>query len=158
MLYLVQHGIAMEKEENPDRPLTEDGREEVGAVANAARRMGIRVNTIVHSGKLRAKQTAEIIVDRLEPTPRIEEQDFLKATQDPSRAARYVARSDEPVMFVGHKPHLPRLTSHLVLGDSDREVVSFRKGAIVALDEDEDGWKVAWILTPEIAAPESVGV
>ena len=158
MLYLVQHGFAMDKDENPDRPLTDRGRDEVLSVARTARRMGLRVARIAHSGKLRAQQTAEIFAETIDPTPEIEEQEILKATKNPSKAAKYVSTLDGDVMLVGHKPHLPKLTSFLILGDADREVVSFRKGAITALEEDEDGWRLAWILTPEIAAMEAAEV
>lgn len=147
MLYLVQHGHAMDKEEDPDRPLTERGSEEVQTVAEVARRLRIDVRRILHSGKLRARQTAEIFSERLGAD--LEEQSFLKAAEDPRTAADY---ADDGVMIVGHKPHLPKLTSLLVGGDSDRDLVDFRNGGIVALDRKDGAWRIAWILTPEMAA------
>ncbi len=59
-VYLVQHGLAKSKEEDPARPLTAAGREEVERVARAAAAAGVRPASILHSGKLRAGQTAEI--------------------------------------------------------------------------------------------------
>jgi hypothetical protein len=57
-IFLVQHGEAVTKEENPDRPLTESGRQTVEQVADWAARVGLPVGQIRHSGKLRAQQTA----------------------------------------------------------------------------------------------------
>ncbi len=41
-VYLVQHGLAKSKEEDPERPLTAAGREEVERVARAAAAAGVR--------------------------------------------------------------------------------------------------------------------
>lgn len=155
MVYLVQHGEAKSKEEDPDRPLTDQGRDEVRQVADLARRTGIEVDVIVHSGKLRAQQTAEHLARAFSPKPRIEEQSFLKATEDPAAAVRSIENGDESVMFVGHLPHLSRLVGYLTVGDPDQDVVSFRYGAIVAIDRDDSSWKLKWILTPEMAAASS---
>jgi phosphohistidine phosphatase len=50
----------------------------------------------------------------------------------------------------GHLPHLSRLASLLVTGDPDIEVVAFRNSGLVALGRDGAGWRIAWILTPEL--------
>jgi phosphohistidine phosphatase len=60
-LYLMQHGEARAKEEDPDRPLTDAGQATVERVAQRAAGLGLRVDAIYHSGILRARQTAEIV-------------------------------------------------------------------------------------------------
>jgi phosphohistidine phosphatase SixA len=60
-LYLVQHGEAKPEAEDPERPLTSRGTEDVKRVAGTLRKLQIKQPKIVHSGKLRAKQTAEIL-------------------------------------------------------------------------------------------------
>ena len=52
MIYLVQHGEAQAKEENPDRPLTERGEDRARALGDFLARAGIRVDAIHDSGKL----------------------------------------------------------------------------------------------------------
>ena len=52
-LYLVQHGEAKSKAEDPQRPLTERGREDVARVATFATKAGSQVRQIRHSGKRR---------------------------------------------------------------------------------------------------------
>src|SRR2546428_4370090 len=58
--YLVQHGEAKPEREDPARPLTDRGRREVERVAEGAQRSGVEIAEVVHSGELRAQQTAEL--------------------------------------------------------------------------------------------------
>src|ERR671919_59444 len=59
-LYLVQHGEAKSEAEDPDRPLTDRGADQVRQVATLAGAAGlVMVERVVHSGKTRARQTAE---------------------------------------------------------------------------------------------------
>ena len=61
-IYLVLHGEAKSKEENVERPLTENQQKTVENVSRYISRLGLNVTRIIHSGKLRIKQTAEIFV------------------------------------------------------------------------------------------------
>jgi len=151
-LYLVRHGDAVPEEENPLRPLTERGREEVARVARTVARFGIGAVVIHHSGKLRAKQTAEILAAELDvhgaPTPL----DGLAPNHDPLIAVSFTENMDMPAMLVGHLPHLSRLCSLLVLGQPGPELVAFPPGALVALSRRLDGgWRIDWVVTPETA-------
>ena len=58
-LYLVHHGEAVGPEVDPRRPLSAAGREAVVKLAAAAAARGARPEIVWHSGKLRARQTAE---------------------------------------------------------------------------------------------------
>jgi phosphohistidine phosphatase len=149
-IYLVQHGKAKSKEEDPERPLTEEGRGEVASVARHAANMGVKVSKILHSGKLRAKQTAEILAEHLSPEGGVAAGEGLSATDDPERARNMAGAAEQPLMMVGHLPHLSRLTSSLVVGNPENEVVKFRKGGIVCLTKTEGNWTLSWFLTPEI--------
>ena len=150
-LYLVQHGEATPETEDPARPLTARGREEVRRVAARAATLGIRVAEIRHSGKLRARQTAEILAAPLAPLRGICEGDDLAPDDDPETAKAEIESAGEPLMLVGHLPHLSRLASLLVLGDPGREIIRFRNGAVVCLIAVEGRWLVQWVLTPETA-------
>jgi phosphohistidine phosphatase SixA len=57
-LYLVQHGAAKTEVEDPQRGLTNAGRETIAAVAECLARVGITIARIEYSDKLRARQTA----------------------------------------------------------------------------------------------------
>jgi phosphohistidine phosphatase len=61
-LYLVQHGKAKTKEESPDRPLTDEGKAASEKTACfAAEQARVSVNAVLHSGKTRTRDTAEIM-------------------------------------------------------------------------------------------------
>ena len=66
-LLLVQHGVAMSKEEDPDRPLRSEGADTVSRMAAWGARQGLGVHEIRHSGKRRAAETAEIFGVHLHP-------------------------------------------------------------------------------------------
>jgi Phosphohistidine phosphatase SixA len=104
----------------------------------------------VHSGKTRAKQTAEILGDYLR-TPEIKGAEDLKPLADPSVWATKLTKIDKNLMVVGHLPHLSKLCSILVGEDEDKKVVNFQMGGIVCLERNETGsWCINWIVIPEI--------
>jgi phosphohistidine phosphatase len=152
-LFLVQHGDAVPEATDPVRPLSERGRQEVADVARAAARAGVAVAEIRHSGKLRAQQTAEILAACLVSTRVASEMSGLGPNDDPAAAARAVEEADGPLLLVGHLPHLGRLASLLIAGDGGRGVVAFRMGGLLALTRGPEGWRVRFLLTPDLARP-----
>jgi phosphohistidine phosphatase len=152
-VYLVQHGEAKPETEDPARPLSDRGREEVQRVARHAAALGLQVAEIRHSGKLRARQTAEILAGTLAPSHGIREMDGLAPADAPGKAGAEIDSARGPLMLVGHLPHLRRLASLLLVGDPEREIIRFRNGAIVCLVKSEGGWLLQWVLSPELACP-----
>ena len=152
-IYLVRHGEAESELVEPTQPLRERGRADVTRIARHAARIKVAVAEIRHSTKLRAKQTAEIFAAHLEPVHGLRETDDLEPTYDPGKAQDAIETAAEPLMLVGHLPHLGRLASLLLAGDPNREVVRFQTGALVRLERTERGWALVWVLTPEIAHP-----
>jgi phosphohistidine phosphatase len=146
-LYLVQHGNAKSEEEDIQRPLSAKGKMEVEKVAKYAAGLNFSIAGIYHSPKLRAKQTAEILMKALKS--KASEFQDLKPNDDPSIARDLIETEAKDLMLVGHLPHLDRLSSLLLSGKAETGVVSFRMGAIVCLEK-EDKWRVKWILTPEM--------
>lgn len=150
MLYLVRHGEAVVGADDFARALTKDGRKEVTLSSKVAFEMGVEVDRIVQSGRLRALQTAEIWADALKPTPTIEEYADIQPMTHPSAALELI-ESAGSLMIVGHLPHLSRLASLLVVGDPEEELVAFPTGGVVALSEVEGQWRIRWFLTPKLA-------
>ncbi|GBD31840.1 Phosphohistidine phosphatase SixA [bacterium HR33] len=146
----MQHGEAAPEEVDPARPLTPRGREEVARVARMARKMGVRAERILHSGKLRALETAEILARELGQEANVSQADGLAPKDDPQLALHTIEASNQSLILVGHLPHLSRLVSLLLVGDPGREIVAFRMGALVSLArESESGWRLRWIIPPE---------
>jgi phosphohistidine phosphatase len=152
-VYLVQHGLATREEDDPERPLTAEGRAEVERVARAAAAAGVRPDSILHSGKNRARQTAEIFAAHAKPAQGVRAVEGLGPRDDPQRAKERLERADAPLLLVGHLPHLGRLAGLLLAGDAEREVVAFRNGGVVCLERREKGFALRWILTPELLVP-----
>ena len=124
-LYLVQHGKAMERTENPDRPLAEEGRREVRAMAAFLSGKGLRVPELYRSGKVRARETAEGLLSILEGSPTVTVRDDIDPKDDVSAFARELGEREEDLMVVGHLPFLSRLVSLLIATDvAGQEVAS----------------------------------
>ncbi len=168
-IYLVQHGLSKPKEEDAERPLSEAGQREIEQVAvYAAKHAGIQIKTIGHSGKKRARQTAEILGEHLKPPNGVAAVRDLEPMDDPNLwVKRFGFMSDDiklvgkrpkniptdDVMLVGHLPQLAGLASLLLAGNLDKPVVTFQNGGIVCLQKTVSGdWSLLWTITPELVA------
>lgn len=150
-VYLVQHGKPVSKEKDPDRPLSDQGKNDVKRVADFLEKSGVRVEEVLHSGKTRARQTAEIMSSRLNPGLEPEERGGLSPLDDVKEIAHQIKESEKDLLIAGHLPHLAKLTSLLISGEEAAPVVSFQQGGVVCLTKDEEGrWSVAWMVVPEI--------
>lgn len=149
-VYLVQHGEAKREEEDPQRPLTERGRAEVEQVAAWLARAAVPVDAIEHSGKLRAQQTAELLAAALRPAGGVRAVSGLAPRDDVRPVAERLGQGDERLMLVGHLPFMSRLASLLLVGDPERELVRFRYGGVVCLERQDAGWRLVWMVTPDL--------
>ena len=146
--YLVRHGDAKPEHEDSRRPLSDQGRREVEKVARAVAAKEIEITAILHSDKLRARETAAILARALFPREGIREIGGLSPEDDPLDAKGELEAAEAPLMLVGHLPHLGRLASLLVKGDPENEVVSFTPAAVVCLSHTKGAREVKWTLTP----------
>lgn len=151
-VYLVQHGEAKPKEDDPQRPLSEKGWADVRKVAFfIAEQVSVKVNSIEHSGKTRAQQTAEVLAKHLNPDEGCKEVIGLGPLDDPEIWAKRLAETDQDRILVGHLPHLAKLAALLLCQDTEKEIVCFQMGGIVCLGKDESGaWSVNWMLVPQM--------
>lgn len=150
-VYLVRHAEAMPAERDPDRPLTAIGRQHAEQMANLVAKLGIDVQQIRHSGKARAKRTAEILGDALSPMGGVVAVPGLAPMDDVKPVAKALGKTRNTLMLVGHLPFMGRLAGRLLTGDADLPVVNFGYANIVCLEQKSERWQVTWIVTPEIA-------
>lgn len=152
-VYLMQHGEAMAQADDPARPLTEAGRAATGRVAERAKATGVRVDVCVHSGKLRAEQTAQILASALGFVGSVQVRDGLAPNDPVAPTATWLRGLGTDVAVVGHLPFLARLAALLIVGNENTEVIQFRMGGLVKLvpTSDRTGFAVAWALPPELA-------
>lgn len=148
VLYLVRHGDAKSKMEDPARSLSDRGRREVERVAAWAAAAGVKVERIGHSGKRRAEETAAILATHLRPeeTQRLS---GLDPNDDVEPVAELLEEDDRSTMLVGHLPFLSRLASKLITGDEDAEIVIFRPAALAELRLSYGRWVLTTVVQPE---------
>lgn len=146
-LYLVQHGDAVSKDVDPERPLSEKGRDDVSRVA-AFISPRMKVGMIGESGKLRATQTAEILGDALGIKP--EKVDSLSPLDSPGECIGVFSERSGDTMLVGHMPHLGKLASLLLHGAPEVNTVDFLPGSVLCLGRGEQGWSIQWMVRPEL--------
>jgi phosphohistidine phosphatase len=150
-LYLVQHGKNRSKDQDPEKGLSDEGRREVERIASVAAGYGVQVSRIRHSGKKRARETAELIAEALNPSGGLEAAEGMGPLDDVERLAPSL-KPEENLMLVGHLPFLDKLLSLLVLGEAGRSILRFQNGGILCLDRDSQGqgWWMRWTLMPHI--------
>lgn len=150
-LYLVQHGVALAEELDPARPLSEAGEADVRNMAAFLAGRRPAVARIAHSGKLRARQTAELIAGTLAPPPAVVERPNLNPNDPPEELARELTKWREDTMLVGHLPFMGRLVALLVSGQPHNDIVAFSPGSVVCLERiPPGGWSLAWMLRPDL--------
>lgn len=146
-IYFVQHGLAVPESVDPNRPLSEDGRDEVGAVAAHLRKAGVSVKKVFHSGKTRAKETAQILSGQI-GDGKIHELAGMSPNDDVIKFAKGL--NEDNAMYVGHLPHLGKLVSYLIAGDEYAGVVRLVNGGVLCLEKDSMGYHIEWYLKPSM--------
>jgi phosphohistidine phosphatase len=149
-LYLVQHGEACAKNINPERPLTVQGKADIERLTAFLNQAGVKVERVIHSGKLRARQTAEIMASRIAPGVKPEESGMLNPNDNPKAFDWQSESWSSDMLVVGHLPFLASLVSHLLVDDVDRFIVDFQPGSIVCLEHVDKQWQLDWMIRPEL--------
>ena len=151
-IYLVQHGQCLSKQEDPEKGLSANGVADVQHIAQVAVGYGVRVNRIVHSGKKRALQTAEILAEVLQPELGIMTAEGINPLDDAVAFASTVDMASQ-CMVVGHLPHLEKLAAYLVTGQDKTPIFQLQNGGILCLDLYGDSSQVVirWALMPHIS-------
>jgi phosphohistidine phosphatase len=135
-LYLMQHGQAVPESENPEKPLSREGVAQIQASAAAMRKLGISLDTLIHSPKKRAKQTAALIAEALNyPHSDLVETELVEPLAPVADAIQFLKQyhSSRSVMIAGHLPFLSEMASAL-LTDGSRVNIHFENGGLCRLD------------------------
>ena len=150
-VYLMRHGKPERAENRPERPLSYEGRSDVEKIADFLRRSGIKIEQALHSGRARARETAEIMASMLNPELEPQESPGLAPLDDVTEIANQIREAKKDLLIAGHMPHLGKLMSLLVVGSQFVPLVNYPQGCVVCLERDEtDQWSTVWILVPEI--------
>jgi phosphohistidine phosphatase len=145
-LYLIQHGISLPEEKDPEKSLSPEGKEETQRTAEFLKTKNIEVNAVWHSPKLRAIQTAQIVADSIF-CPETKERNNLNPLDSVENFPQEIKSLDKNLMIIGHLPFLQKLASLLLSGSETNQFISFKNSGVVCL-EYTDTWKIAWMITP----------
>ena len=145
-VYLVHHANALGPDVDPQRPLSSLGLKQAETLAAAARDRGVKPAVIWHSGKLRAKQTAEEFWRACNALAEFSATRDLQPDDPPQWMRDRLRGETRDLLIAGHFPYLPRLLALLVTGGEAG--VDFPQNGVVALVTDDEGetWREVWRL------------
>jgi len=158
-LYIVRHGIAIDREDpkcppDPQRYLTEEGIEKTRQVAKGLAALGVTADLLLSSPYVRAAQTAEIFAAALDyAKQKIRRTDLLLPGAEPSLLFRELAkdRQASSIFLFGHAPQLDDIVA-TALG-SKRHITSLKKAGVALLELKRISPPIAaliWLATPKL--------
>jgi phosphohistidine phosphatase len=150
-IYLVQHAECLAKDQDPEKGLSDLGTANATRIAEVAAGYNVPVARILHSGKKRARQTAEIFSKFLAPSEGLAVTEGIGPLDDVALFGDRLDSSSD-TMVVGHLPFMERLAAYLITGRPDKPVFKFQNAGIVCLDlhPQAGSWVVRWALMPNI--------
>lgn len=144
MIFLVHHADAVGPDVDPQRPLSTAGLQHATRLAAEAASRGVKPAAVWHSGKLRARQTAEAMWRACNPLAELAAVRGLQPTDPPDEIEARLAGETRDVMIVGHMPSLPRILD-VLSGRRDHETgAEFPLHGIVALEPKGTLWVEKW--------------
>lgn len=136
-LYFVRHGAAASRaswdESDEARPLTKTGQTKFREAAEALAAAGaLRIDLVLSSPLVRAKQTAKLLADACDPAPPMKIDDRLDPLFDLERLGGILADNSDvaSVAIVGHNPSFTEVLSQVTGGGN----LDVRKGAIALVN------------------------
>lgn len=157
ILYIVRHGIAVDKTDpkappDPERPLTAKGIQKTRAAALGLKELGVKPEVLITSPYVRAAQTAEIFAEALGfSTGKVRVTDSLKPPANPADFIKELAHlKGKEVMCFGHAPHLDQLIAQMV--GARAVFTELKKAGAACLERTgtHSTWRVVSILTPKV--------
>lgn len=125
IIYVFRHGEAETKAESPEksdasRRLTSKGREQVKSVCEAAKKLGASPSVIISSPLVRAKQTAEIARETLNPKADLKIDNCLEPESNVDEIYKTLSKikKNEEVVLVTHLP---------ILGNFIADILSWKE-------------------------------
>jgi phosphohistidine phosphatase len=135
-LILVHHGEAVGPDVDPRRPLSPWGRDAVERLAQFAATRGVKPVVVWHSGKLRAKETAEAFWRACNPFAEFSATRDLQPDDPPEWIRDRLRGESRDILIAGHYPHLPRLLAVLM---GQQSHLTFPQNGVVVLQSDDEG-------------------
>jgi phosphohistidine phosphatase len=153
-IYLMQHGPALPKEQDPEEGLSREGKARIHATGKALKKMGIGFDLILSSPKKRSRQTAAIVAEEVGfPPERIVETEMVKPMVPPEETIKALSEyaGNKRILIAGHLPSVAEIASFL-LTEGSKATIEFKRGGCCRIDVEEvptHSGHLRWYLTPE---------
>lgn len=149
-LYLVRHGCYSVDALSQLDSLTEKGRHDIESLATFIKPFAYSVAGILYSHKNRAKETADLIALGFQSDQPPLIHSGLNPDDDVDLMASEIEARGEDLVIVSHLPFLNKLTSLLLTGEAELDLIDFEAGMMVCLEKtNREKWLLHFILTPE---------
>ena len=142
LVYLIRHGIAIDREEpdcppDAERALTKKGIARVRIVMKGILQLGAKPDLILSSPLVRAWQTAELAAKALHyPKDKIRRSEALLPEAEPAELMKELARTKaEQVLCTGHAPHMDEFISQAT--GNRRSFTALKKAGVACLEFEE---------------------
>ncbi len=156
-LYLIRHAVAEDRGEDwPDdtkRPLTSKGEAKMREVIAGLASMDPQIEDVLTSPLVRAKQTADLLLEGLLPAPRLSIVPALAPGGSPQQVAEALSghAGATAIAIVGHEPGLGDLAAWLC---GAKTPFAFKKGGICRIDvvklPPTGSGELRWFATPKM--------
>jgi phosphohistidine phosphatase len=158
-LYIVRHGIAIDRQDpkcppDSERYLTEEGIDKAKQVAGGVVALGVTADLLISSPYVRAMQTAEIFASALGYSrQKIRRSDLLLPGAEPSMLFRELAKDkhSSSIFVFGHAPHLDELIAAALA--NKHNISSLKKAGVAALKLKRispPSAELLWLATPRL--------
>ncbi|MBW2107402.1 MAG: phosphohistidine phosphatase SixA [Deltaproteobacteria bacterium] len=153
-IYLMQHGPALPKEQDPKQGLSAEGKARVHAAGKALKKMGCVFDAILCSPKKRSTQTAAIVAQEVGfAEGKILETEKVKAMAPPQETLKVLSELSgaDQILVAGHLPSVGEVASAL-LAEQTKISVQFEMGACCCIETDTPtggAGRLRWFLLPE---------
>lgn len=158
-IYVVRHGIAIDREDpksppDPERYLTEEGIQKTKRVAAAVAQLGASADLLLSSPYVRAMQTAEIFAAALDYSKqKIRQTNTLLPGTGALLLFKELAREKHAgtVFVFGHAPQLDDVVSTAL--NSKHHVASLKKAGVALVElkrVSPPNGQLVWLATPKL--------
>jgi phosphohistidine phosphatase len=140
-IYLLRHGRATPRNsqalsDDTLRPLTREGKKKLILAVKGMKAAGLKVDRVLTSPLLRARQTARIVAASLTPPPALRPMRELSPDVGARELLERLSDSGDcdALLLVGHEPGLSKLAGRMLQGSGSDSPLELKKGGLCRID------------------------
>ena len=155
-VYFLRHANAGESlrdaRADEKRPLDQLGIEQSQRMGRVLAALGVKIDAILSSPLVRAKQTAALVAPEIGYTKSVLLDKALRpqASFEEFKEILHRHAKSESIVVVGHNPNQSEFLSLLVSDEATGETIELKKGGLAKLEWKPRRSYLSWILTPKL--------